>query len=137
MQQPLEPGSAPTGWVDPGAQILVSLHLCGLNQGPSGTVDCELRIADLISSDMRSHEWIDERSLARDRQVAAKLQADPSLRGRARATLDRWLAQRASAAPAVLREWEEILSRWPLERILDLLASSDEYTRRLRQERKS
>ena len=82
---------------------------------------------------MRSHEWIDARSLALDRQVAAKLRADPSLLGRARATLDRWLAQRASAAPAVLREWHEILSRWPLERILDLLASSDEHTRRLRQ----
>ena len=82
---------------------------------------------------MRSHEWIDERSLALGRQVAGKLRADPLLLGRARATLDRWLAQRASAAPAVLREWQEILSRWPLERILDLLASSDENTRRLRQ----
>ena len=96
-------------------------------------MDCELRIAALISSDMRSHEWIDKRSLALDQQVAAKLRADPSLLGRARATLDRWLAQRASAPPAVLREWQEILSRWPFERILDLLASSDEHTRRLRQ----
>jgi hypothetical protein len=82
---------------------------------------------------MRSHEWIDERSLALDRRVAAKLRADPSLLGRARTTLDRWLAQRPSAVPSVLREWQEILCRWPLEQILELLASSDENTRRLRQ----
>jgi hypothetical protein len=82
---------------------------------------------------MRSHEWIDERSLALDRQVAAKLRNDPSLLGRARTTLDRWLAQRPSAVPSVLREWQEILSRWPLEQILELLASSDENTRQLRQ----
>ena len=59
--------------------------------------------------------------------------ADPPLLRRTRATLDRWLAQRASAAPSVLREWQEILAHWPLERILDLLTSSDENTRRLRQ----
>jgi len=82
---------------------------------------------------MRSHEWIDERSLALDRQVAAKLQADPSLLGRARNTLERWLAQRPGAMPPVLREWQEILSSWPLERILQLLVSADENTRRLRQ----
>ena len=82
---------------------------------------------------MRSHEWIDARSLALDRQVAANLRADPSLLRRARATLDRWLAQRPSAVPPVLREWQEILSRWPLELILELLVSSDENTRRLRQ----
>ena len=82
---------------------------------------------------MRSHEWIDERSLELDRQVATKLRADPSLLERARTTLDRWLAQRPSGVPSVLREWQEILSRWPLERSLELLASSDENTRRLRQ----
>jgi len=38
---------------------------------------------------MRSHEWIDERSLALDRQAAAKLRADPSLLVRARTTPDR------------------------------------------------
>ena len=82
---------------------------------------------------MRSHQWIDERSLALDRQIAAKLRANPSLLGRARATLDRWLAQRPSAVPSVLREWQEILARCPLERILELLVNSDENTRRLRQ----
>jgi hypothetical protein len=49
MQEPLERGSAPTGWADPAAQILASLHLCGFNHVPSGTADCELRIAALIS----------------------------------------------------------------------------------------
>jgi hypothetical protein len=82
---------------------------------------------------MRSHEWIDERSLALDRQIAAKLQADPSLLGRAHATLDRWLAQRPGAVPSVLREWQEILAHWPLARILELLTSPAEDACRLRQ----
>ena len=82
---------------------------------------------------MRSHEWIDARSLALDQAIADKLRADPSLLRRARTTLDHWLAQRPSAVPPVLREWQEILTRWPLERILELLGSSDEHTRRLRQ----
>jgi hypothetical protein len=82
---------------------------------------------------MRSHEWIDERSLALDRQVAAKLRADPSLLRRAHTTLDRWLAQRPAAVPPVLCEWQEILCHSPLERILELLTSSDEDACRLRQ----
>ena len=82
---------------------------------------------------MRSHEWIDARSLAMDRAVADKLRADPGLLDRARRTLDRWLEQRKPPVSSVLLEWHEILSRWPLERILDLLTSPDETPRRLRQ----
>jgi hypothetical protein len=90
-------------------------------------------MVDLISRDMRSHEWIDARSLALDLAVAGKLRAEPDLLDRARRTLDRWLEQRRPAVPAVLLEWHEILTRWPLGRILDLLTSSDETPRRLRQ----
>jgi hypothetical protein len=82
---------------------------------------------------MRSHEWIDERSLALDLAIAEKLRAEPGLLDRARTTLDRWLEQRQPAVPSALLEWREVLSRWPFARILDLLASSDENTRRLRQ----
>jgi hypothetical protein len=82
---------------------------------------------------MRSHEWIDARSLALDRTVADKLRAEPGLLDRARRTLDRWLEQRQPAVPAVLLEWHEILTRWPLESILDLLTSPEETPRRLRQ----
>ena len=82
---------------------------------------------------MRTHEWIDQRSLAFDRVIAEKLRADPSLLGRAQKTLELWLQQRRSAAPLVLVEWREILVDWPLDRILDLLTSADENARRLRQ----
>jgi hypothetical protein len=82
---------------------------------------------------MRSHEWIDDRSLAMDRVIAEKLRADPDLLNRARRTLDRWLKQRQPAVPSVLLEWQEILTRWPLGRILDMLTSPEENSRRLRQ----
>ena len=82
---------------------------------------------------MRTHEWIDQRSLAFDRAIAEKLRTDPSLLARAQRTLERWLQQRRSAAPSVLVEWHDILVGWPLERILDLLTSADEHARRLRQ----
>jgi hypothetical protein len=87
----------------------------------------------LISRDMRSHEWIDDRSLALDRAIADKLRAKPALVDQARRTLDRWVEQRRPAVPSVLLEWQEILAHWPLPRILDLLASDEENPRRLRQ----
>ena len=82
---------------------------------------------------MRSHEWIDARSLAMDQAIAEKLRAEPSLLDRARRTLNRWLEQRQPTAPSVLLEWREILTHWPFGRILDLLGSVDETSRRLRQ----
>jgi len=82
---------------------------------------------------MRSHEWIDHRSLALDQAIAEKLRAEPGLLEQARRTLDHWLEQRRPAVPSVLLEWHEILVRWPLERILALLTSADEEPRRLRQ----
>ncbi len=82
---------------------------------------------------MRSHEWIDQRSLALDEAVARKLREQPALLDRARATLNRWLQQRQPNVPQVLIEWREILSAWPFERILTLLTRSDEDARRLRQ----
>lgn len=94
---------------------------------------CGWLVTDVISSDMRSHEWIDERSLALDRAIAQKLRTEPDLVDRARRTLDRWVEQRQPAVPSVLLEWHEILAQWPLARILDLLTSADENPRRLRQ----
>jgi hypothetical protein len=82
---------------------------------------------------MRSHEWIDQRSLALDQAIAEKLRTEPGLVEQARKTLDRWLEQRRPAVPSVLLEWHEILVHWPLERILALLTSADEEPRRLRQ----
>lgn len=79
---------------------------------------------------MRSHEWIDQRSLALHEAVAAKLEARPELLDVARANLQRWLA----ASPvAALREWQEFLDRTSLPDLLALLRSPDEQAARLRQ----
>ena len=81
----------------------------------------------------RSHEWIDQRSLAFDRAIAGMIRAQPDLLHHAQAVLDRWMQQRQPAVPPALLQWHEILSRWPLEKILDLLTSAEEEPRRLRQ----
>jgi hypothetical protein len=81
----------------------------------------------------RSHEWIDQRSLALDREIAGMLRSQPELLERARTTLARWIEQRQPAVPPVLLEWREILDHWPLDRILMFLESADETARRLRQ----
>ena len=130
MQPPLERGSPPTGWANPAARILASPHFCGFNHGPSETVDCELQIAALISSEMRSHEWIDERSLALHEAVAARLEAQPQLLEVARANLKRWLDTSPAAA---LKEWEGLLDRLSLPQLVQLLRSPEEEAVRLRQ----
>jgi len=81
----------------------------------------------------RSHEWIDQRSLALDRAIAEILRSQPELLGRAKTTLARWVEQRQPSVPPVLLEWKEILDHWPLDKILALLESADETARRLRQ----
>jgi len=82
---------------------------------------------------MRSHEWIDRRSLALDRLIADKIEAQPDLLKRAVETLERWIAQRHPAPPPVLLEWREILRQATLTEILALLRSNSDEARRLRQ----
>ena len=79
---------------------------------------------------VRSHQWIDQRSLALHQAVAAKLEADPQLLDIARQNLARWLVHNA-AAP--LREWRAILDSAPLAEVLALLRSPDERATGLRQ----
>jgi hypothetical protein len=79
---------------------------------------------------MRSHQWIDERSLALHEAVAARLEAEPQLLEVARANLQRWLAARPAAA---LREWQRLLDSLPLPQLVQLLRSPDEEAARLRQ----
>lgn len=81
----------------------------------------------------RSHEWIDQRSLALDRAIAQKLIKDPELLQCAKETLQRWIRQRQPEAPKVMLEWQEILNHWPFEKILKLLTSSEPEPTRLRQ----
>ena len=79
---------------------------------------------------MRSHEWIDQRSLALHEAVAVKLEAQPQLLDIARANLQRWLAAR----PALpLRQWQRLLDTLSLRQLLDLLRSTSQEAVRLRQ----
>jgi len=79
---------------------------------------------------VRSHQWIDQRSLALHEAVAAKLEADPQLLDVARRNLERWLQQNPALA---LREWRRILDSTPLADVVALLRSSSEEATRLRQ----
>ena len=79
---------------------------------------------------VRSHQWIDRRSLALHEAVAARLEARPELLEVARANLDRWL--QVHPAPA-LREWRDLLERVSLPELLSVLRSSSEAAARLRQ----
>lgn len=81
------------------------------------------------------HEIIDRRSLAMHSQVAARLHAQPSLLGIARANLERWLGRMDPddpAIPAVL-EWQQILDSLSLNELCELLVREDEEANRLRQ----
>jgi hypothetical protein len=71
---------------------------------------------------VRSHAWIDRRSLALHEAVATKLEATPELIEVARANLSRWLCTNPSQA---LREWQDVLERSSLtERSVRLRQSS-------------
>jgi type II secretory pathway component PulL len=79
---------------------------------------------------MRSHEWIDQRSLALHEAVAAKLEAQPALIRVARANLERWLRGTETAA---LLEWRRLLDVLSMPDLLALLCSPGEDAARLRQ----
>ena len=79
---------------------------------------------------VRSHEWIDRRSLALHEAVAAKLEADPRLLEVARGNVVRWLSTTPQAA---LLEWRQLLDVTPLPQLLSLLRSPEERAARLRQ----
>src|ERR1035438_2555780 len=65
----------------------------------------------------RSHEWIDQRSLAMGRAIAGNVRAQPALFQIAKDNLKRWIQQRQPDVPIVLQEWQEILTQWPVEKI--------------------
>jgi hypothetical protein len=79
---------------------------------------------------VRSHEWLDRRSLALHEAVAAKIEANPELVDVARGNLARWL--RTHPAPALL-EWQRLLDETPLPQLIALLRSEGERAARLRQ----
>lgn len=80
---------------------------------------------------MRTHEGIDQRSLAMARAIVTKIDGDPDRAGllKARHVCERWMREHPSAAVA---EWRRILEgSWAEIRVL-LLEDSEE-GRRLRQ----
>ncbi len=80
---------------------------------------------------MKTHQGIEERSLAMARAIVAKIDADPSRAGlaKARAVCERWFQKRSERATA---EWLAILTR-PWEEIRLVLLDESEEGRRLRQ----
>jgi len=80
---------------------------------------------------MRTHEDIDQRSLALARSVVAHIDADPERKGllKARVNCEHW---RGTQSTPVIREWQAILTHdWPMIRAV-LLDEGPE-GRRLRQ----
>lgn len=82
-------------------------------------------------SNPRSHEWIDQRSLAMAQAIARKLRHDPSLFETAGNNLDRWRSTIIPWPPA-LAEWEQIIAGG-MERALSCLLENSARGRRLRQ----
>ena len=80
---------------------------------------------------MRTHEQIDERSLAMARAIVVKIDRDPARAGlaKARATCRRWYRERPRPA---IKEWLEILDR-PWEQVRGVLLDESEEGQRLRQ----
>ena len=79
---------------------------------------------------VRSHQWIDERSLALHQAVAAKLEAHPQLLDLARQNVERWSSHGSTAA---VRDWRAILDSSSLSDVVALLQSPSEEAARLRQ----
>src|SRR5687767_3548133 len=80
---------------------------------------------------MKTHEEIDQRSLAMARAIVARIDADPARAGlaKAKATCQRWFRERPRRPNG---EWLEILEK-PWEEVRELLLDESELGRRLRQ----
>lgn len=80
--------------------------------------------------DVRSHAWVDRRSLALHEAVAARIEVRPELLDVARANLARWIGRSPHGA---LLEWQRLLERATLAEVVALLRSDSENAARLRQ----
>ncbi|MBV9494859.1 MAG: hypothetical protein JOZ54_11485 [Acidobacteria bacterium] len=79
---------------------------------------------------MRTHQEIDERSLAMVRRIVAKIDADPDRRGleHARRVCERWVTQGIASA----REWLVLLEK-PWSDVRSILLDESDEGQRLRQ----
>jgi hypothetical protein len=77
------------------------------------------------------HRILDARSLAMHCKIAQKISRDPDLIAKAKANLERWIANSEDPPPQYLHEWQEILNRpWP--EIAEIITSMSEEATRLR-----
>lgn len=60
---------------------------------------------------MRTHQEIDQRSLAMHRLVADKIRRDPALFEKAKGTLARWRTMVCPASQPYLQEWERLMKQ--------------------------
>lgn len=60
---------------------------------------------------MRTHQEIDQRSLAMHRLVADKIRRDPALFEKAKGTLARWRTIVCPASQPYLEEWERLMEQ--------------------------
>ena len=79
-----------------------------------------------------SHQWLDRVNLEMCRAIAEKIRSNPRLMRIPRANLQRWRKKNRGLAPAQ-REWEAILKRNPIERVLKILTQNNDEGQRLRQ----
>jgi hypothetical protein len=81
---------------------------------------------------MKSHDLIDQRSLAFGQAIAARLIEDPSLVDYARANISRWVTTCSPGVRRTLDEWVGVLDEG-MRSILNTLTGSGERNTRLRQ----
>ncbi|MBI5524946.1 MAG: hypothetical protein HY897_01285 [Deltaproteobacteria bacterium] len=76
------------------------------------------------------HKLADERSLELHREIARRLNDDPTIVARAREKVARWLAE-GTVHPVYAQEWAAILDG-PLEGLLAVLTGQDQHSTDLR-----
>ncbi len=79
-----------------------------------------------------SHQWLDVVNLEMCRVIAKKIRRNPRLMRIPRANLQRWREKNRGLARAQ-REWEMILKRHPVGRVLEILTQDNDEGQRLRQ----
>src|SRR4051794_9356212 len=85
-----------------------------------------------VSTPMRGHRLIDQRSMAFGRQISLRLVDHPEWIERAKGTIARWLKTCSPRASSTLKEWQAVLDG-PVEGIQKLLTDPGESATRLRQ----
>ena len=81
---------------------------------------------------MRTHQQLDERSLAMHRLVAKRIRENPELFDKARATLGRWRSTVSVGSQPYLKLWDDVMNEG-IEACLDLAVENSERATALRQ----